>query len=703
MAATTTTSSTSSTPGAGGPRPPTPASSLGIILSSSELEAYQSKFGADRIIPETPTPFQRSVLLRKEKEIALLGGKHSGKSWAARAFLLKGNPDLPNWDADRNPLLVNQSYIYHNGYRATILRRNQIDLDDFVRRFHQLVRPYGGVYKNAQFVFPGISDAVISVGHLADKDAWQKYIGVENIRFVIEEAALLPDIDLYEQILTCCRSVYTELRPQVLITSNAGGPGTGFLIERFYEAKDPSGTIIPPGQTIYETHPDPYDPTQTVTTTRVFMFSTMQDNPHAVKDPTYKATMAALTDEKIRKAYIYGDWRVFTGTYFEIFRPRGPNLAEGEPVWANHVIPTHSAATSAPTSTRSPAPALQSWWPRLGALDVGYAHETAVGWACRLPNSQHHIYREFVTSQSSFVQIGYELAKRTVDELNLLPSHSIPFYCSPDAFSHRMGKDAKSIIELVAIGIAKVIGPDAVHLPDLRIRQLKEAAIQDQVELSAEVIREIRSRRHLGITLHAANDDRVIGWQYCREALRWTTVGMDIPPYDPELAQALLLHNPDQYEVYTRIYQSYRPEVLPKLQIWDCCPRLIQAIPKARHYAIDSPGKSPEDVDKTHFTGMDSLDMWRYLEMGLEESFAEEPYESFRDRRMDQISMHHPEDGLTTRDRVMAHMAIEHQWAGGGAGKSSTAMILANAPRKSRRKKHEEYLARVRGLGGSNS
>jgi hypothetical protein len=656
-------------------------SSLGLILSPGELEAYLGRFGADRIVQETPTPFQGKVLVRKEKEIALLGGKYSGKSWVARAFLLKGNPDLPNWDLDGNPILVNQSYIYHNSYRATILRRNQIDLDDFVRRFHALVKPYGGRYTNSQFTFPGISEAVISVGHLADKDAWHKYIGVENIRFVLEEAALVPDFSLYEQILTCCRSVCLELRPQLLLTSNAGGPGTGWLIERFYEAKDSNGLVIPANTTITETVPDPYDPTAPpLTTTRIFMFSTMQDNPHAEKDPSYKATMAALKDEKLREAYIHGNWRIFEGTYFDTFRPKGPNLAEGEPPWANHVIP--------PPGPTSPTPILQPWWPRIAALDAGFSHETAYYAACRLPNSQHLIYDEFVVERSSFVQIGYEVAKRNLDYLNSSPTHSLMVYCSPDAFHSRAGKDQKSIIELIALGISKVIGPDAVHIPDLHIRQLKESALQDNTQLSEEVVTRLRTQRRMGITLRIANDDRVIGWSYCREALRWTKIGDDIPPFDPDLANYLLINSPDQYEVYTEIYRHQRPEILPKLQILSTCSRLIDAIPKAKHYPLDA-NKSPEDVDKTHFRGMDSLDAWRYLEMGIEDSFPEEPFEVFRDRRLDQIISTRPD--ATTRDLVLANLTLEQEWK----GKASDIAIF-NSPRKSRPSRHRAYINSLR-------
>jgi hypothetical protein len=683
-----------------------PPSRAGLIISSADVDHYKRAYG-DRITLETPSEFQSRVLLREEKEIGLLGGKFSGKSWVARAFLLKGNPDKPDFDPSTGqPILTNQSYIFNPNYRGLILRKNQVDLTDFITKFSVLCKPYGGVYRNSHFEFPA-SGAYIDCGHLADKDAWQKYIGNEYVRMVLEEAALIGDFSLYEQMLTCCRTIDTSMRPQLLLTSNAGGPGTSWLIERFYEAKDSDGNIIPPGNPIHDVVPDPYDPSAPpVITTRIFMFSTMQDNPHARNDPSYLATMANLKDEKLRAAYLHGDWKVFTGTYFQSFRPRGPH--PGEPLNACHVIPANSPQ----------ALSLPYWTPVVGSLDVGYAHESAAYWARLTPSRQHHIYREFVTNQSSFIQIGLELAKRSMEDLNRLPSHSITFWISHDAFHNRQGSDGKSIAELLMIGAAKILGHKAVHCPELNIIDLKRREdagdpIWIRDEDRQEAFRKLLSTRAAGITFRRANPDRVIGWQYCRESLVWEHYGLEHPPYDPSVATYLLHNHPDQYELYESFYANLQLPTLPKLiihgpaklknGIYDPsgedvqstgCPRLIDAIPKARHYPLDSPGKSPEDVDKTHFKGMDSLDSWRYLEMGLTETLPEEPYESFRDRNVESAILHlqataqlTPGQSPDGRTLVMMNRILEANWA----NRTSSGQMF-NIPRKSRARHHKAFL-----------
>lgn len=285
----------------------------GAILSEAEVQRILKQHPTQVNQPVTLTTFQREVMLRQEKEVGLFGGRYGGKSFAARAFLLKGNPDLPDYDQKGQPIWANMSYIYHPAYHAIIVRKNRIDLEDFIKKFAVMSKPFGGEWKDGRFKFP--SGAWIDCGHMEDSDAWQKYIGIEAIRFVFEEATLIPELQQYIQVLLSCRSIYPELRPQVLLTSNAIGPGFQWITERFIEAKDVNGEIIPPGTTIDEEFENPFNG-QKVRTSRVWLKSTVNDNPYAQSDPSYIATLASIKDEKMRRAYLLGDWVSMTGQYF---------------------------------------------------------------------------------------------------------------------------------------------------------------------------------------------------------------------------------------------------------------------------------------------------------------------------------------------------------------------------------------------------
>jgi hypothetical protein len=655
-----------------------------LFSSPHELNRLKAQYGDNLRVAWEPTPFQTNVLLRLEKEIGLFGGKFSGKSEVARMFLVKGNPDLPDSDPDGNPLWINRSYVYHPNYYATVLRRNQVDLDEFLSKAKLRYEPFRGEWKNGRFEFP--SGAKINCGHLADRDSWMKYIGIENVRFVIEEAALIPDFGLYEQIKSCCRSVWPEMRPQILLTSNFGGPGTYWILEQFIDAADEDGNIYPPGTPIHTKVEDPIHPGQYLTDTKIWMFSTMRDNPYAENDPSYRATMASLTDEKLRRAYIEGDWRALTGPYFDQFRPKGP--IGNEPPQARHVYPAGHEAL----------PRRQSWYHQWGSIDVGHRHQTAVHWYYYTPQGQTVVEEEFGASGTSYVQIGLEIGRRTLQRLKDSPNKGFVFYISHDAFASRT--EDRSIVELIAAGVAKVLGPKMVNIPDLEVSQLLAAALDERAPEVQKAIEEIKKIKSYGITFIRAPKDRVIGWQHCREGLRFYPVGQAPPAYDPTVARALLHISTAKWEAYEELYKKYKPEVLPKVLIvgpakdpkgkdvpGTGCPQLIAAIPKARHYPPDQPGKDPEDVDKTHFVGMDFLDGWRYGMMGKLEVVPEEPYNSMRDRVLAQALQATPE--METNDKIWLNMMLEAREARGLRGKFTQPLII---PRKSRGRRYQKWL-----------
>lgn len=626
----------------------TSPSPIGLILSAEEVDRLRGRLGKGAPIRETwkPNPgMQEEVLRRTEHEILVGGGRYGGKSEVARAFLVKGNPDLPNYGEDGNPIWVNMSYVYHPHYRGLMVRRNQQDLDDFIQKAIRMYAPYGGEFVSGQFRFP--SGAIIDTGHLKDKEAWMKHIGVEHHRIVLEEAGIIPDISIYEELKATCRSPYPEIRQQILLTANPGGPGTGWLLDRFIEAKGADGKIVPPLTTIRERYEDPFT-RRPVESTRVFVFSNLADNPHAVNDRTYIASLASISDPNKRRAYLIGDWTSMSGTFFSIFRPRGP--ASGEPANANHVIPAGSA---------QPMP----WWHTSIGCDWGFGHEAAVYWLKHDPRTkQVHIYRELVTSATLPSQLGYEIALRSRQELMDSPSHSVVLHLSHDAFDQRTGE--KSIAELIASGIARVLGPNSVHLPDLEVRRLKEAVEIDPSGYPSDEAREkfwqaLRVQRRAGITLRIAPKDRVMGWQCLLEFMRWEPLGELRGDFDPAVAMNILREEgADKWLQYVRIYQERKPEILPRLQIWDCCKRLIEAIPKCMRDE-----KRPEDVSKSHFLGLDSCDSVRYLLAGFRDESPPEPFEEFRERKLEEV-VRSSVLPATTSDLCRINQSLEAEWKG---------------------------------------
>ena len=152
--------------------------------------------------------------------------------------------------------------------------------------------------------------------------------------------------------------------------------------------------------------------------------------------------------------------------------------------------------------------------------------------------------------------------------LERIPSHTIPIHLSPDAMQRRgVDREARCIMELLAAGAARVLGSDLIHIPDVIIRDLREAADDANDPIVKATIEKIRTLRRSGIVFLKAIDDRVPGWQLCRESLRFTQIGSPPPPYDPNLSAKLFHLSIDRWQEYEDIYKHYKPEALPKLLI----------------------------------------------------------------------------------------------------------------------------------------
>ncbi len=181
-----------------------------------------------------------------------------------------------------------------------------------------------------------------------------------------------------------------------------------------------------------------------------FVRARIEDNPIYANDVNYKKTLAALPD-RLRRAFLEGDWSVLEGQYFDLFE-----------------IGRHTA--------RAEALRLEEWAPRWISIDWGFKHPSAVYWhgasqdAGSLPRSLRSgqqtalasgrddnlggvglrsfdaaknaasqddnarrivTYREFVQNELSPRMLGQAIAERTQRE------RIREIYLSPDAFAQR--------------------------------------------------------------------------------------------------------------------------------------------------------------------------------------------------------------------------------------------------------------------------
>lgn len=541
-------------------------------------------------------PKQEEWLARTEFEVLCGGARGPGKTAAGIAWLVTGNPE-----GHKTGHICDQSYILHPRYRALVLRRNAVDMGDWIAKAKLIYKPLGAEWRSREGEFKFPSGAVIIVGHLDSEDAFEKYQGHEYVRILLEEATQIPSKTLYLRLQASCRTPFKEMRRQIFLTANPGGMGHGWVRERFVAPTAPGTTYVDPVTDL----------------TRIFMPGRVSDNPIFANDREYIGTLMGLP-LMIRRAWLDGDWDAIAGSAFPEFRVK-PNTEE--PTEACHVVDSQTTPVA-------------PWFHRWLSCDWGYAHNAAVYKYAELPGKQVHVLDELVMNQVTPEELGVEIGRFAFQDLTTdysTAQRSMDLFLSPDAFDRRTSE--KTVADQIAEGISRVLGPDSVYIHPSANPNEAPGGIFRRAELAFRA----------SIVIQRATNQRVAGWMNMRALMRWWPVlPANTDKWDPEFALKLQRESPIKYQEYAKLFLP-KSEVLPRLKIHaDKCPKLVVAIPLAR---MNDPekrgGGDPNDVDKTHYedkdTGasMDCIDSLRYGLMGYKTMDIPEPKEEFMRKHLE--------------------------------------------------------------------
>lgn len=175
-------------------------------------------------------------------------------------------------------------------YRGLVIRKNSIDLHDWISRAKLMYSGAGAVFVGNEIRFP--SGAIIFLGHLKDKEAFTKYLGHEYHRILIEELTLIPTEESYLKLISSCRSTNPEIPPRVFATTNPGNIGHFWVKKRFVDPAVP-GTEFP----------DPISGR-----TRMYIPATVEDNPTLMDaDPEYVRFLDSLAPD-LKAQWRHGIW-----------------------------------------------------------------------------------------------------------------------------------------------------------------------------------------------------------------------------------------------------------------------------------------------------------------------------------------------------------------------------------------------------------
>ena len=239
-----------------------------------------------------PSPKQRQFLAERRKYVCFGGARGGGKSWAVRvkAVLL----------CYRYPGIV--CCIIRKTYPE--LRENHIkQLRNMLRCGQQdALARYNDSEKKISFP----NGSTILFRYLENESDEGRFQGTEVDCLFLDEATQHPE-QRFDILKACVRGV-NQFPKRIYLTCNPGGEGHGWVKRLFIERRFKEGE-----------NPDEY----------VFIQSLVTDNPALLKEqPDYLDQLKALPPKQ-REAWLYGNWDIFEGQFFEDFRTV-PDMVEAE-------------------------------------------------------------------------------------------------------------------------------------------------------------------------------------------------------------------------------------------------------------------------------------------------------------------------------------------------------------------------------------
>ena len=337
---------------------------------------------------------------------------------------------------------------------------------------------------------------------------------------------------------------------------------------------------------------------------RIFIPMSRKENPYLRDNAEYESNLLAQ-DEITRRQWMDGLWES-AGQFFTEWRPDGPVGKEEQEKypWARHVI------ESAP---------LRDYWFRWGSGDWGFNHPAVFHKCCRSDkDGRIHFYDELTLRQCGSFEMGVLLAKWWLPELEGLPDKSITISFSPDAFSKTDATRTKA--EQIADGIKSVLGPYGAFL--LKYSDDERTVMARDPSAAQRMFDQRRAQAAQGqfcIVLKAANTDRVAGWSYMRELLRFRPVVQETEAQLKErLKKTFERGGVEAYERELSKVKRVEEKVLPRLQVWKRCSGLIRCMEEAMQRE-----EKPEDVQVFNSVdgvgGDDPLDSGRYAAIGFKD------------------------------------------------------------------------------------
>jgi hypothetical protein len=279
---------------------------------------------------------QMEFMTSDAEEILYGGAAGGGKSHAIRALLV--------------------SYcLEHPGATVVLFRRTYRELEDtHILRLQMELPIYLASYKSSSHDFVFKNGSILMMRFCEKEEDVRSYDTFEADMMAFDELTAFTEFQ-YVYLITRCRSTKPWWKgPKIISATNPGNIGHTWVKRRWIDSAEPlvkhRAPLLEGGMT------------------RQFIPAKVTDNTTLMKsDPNYVHRLSGLPDEE-RRAKLFGDWDVFSGQFFQRWRP---NV---------HVVNPFEIPRE---------------WSRYISVDWGLAAPHAVYWAGRPPMTNSvWLYRE---------------------------------------------------------------------------------------------------------------------------------------------------------------------------------------------------------------------------------------------------------------------------------------------------------------------
>lgn len=255
-------------------------------------------------------------------------------------------------------------------------------------------------YNSQESVFKFSNGSFIQLAYLDSVADRYNYQSAEIHVLLVDELTHFLEDD-YEYLKTRVRSKENR-RLRVMAATNPGGPGHGWVKERFIKSKE-KGVNYRPERNYHDPHTG---------LARVFIPAKVTDHPSEIFKQNYLNVLNAIKDEQLRAALRDGDWDVFEG---QVYTEWNKDL---------HVI-------------RKLPVDLEVCEKYIG-FDWGYNDNASAIWVAKAPESQDGVrhlyaYREIYINQKTPTWWAEQIA-------NIIRDEPIQYMILPhDCYSHLGG------------------------------------------------------------------------------------------------------------------------------------------------------------------------------------------------------------------------------------------------------------------------